>query len=105
VPPTPTYTATATLTPTLTPTFTLTPTATPILATVRTDLPEGVRIRAEPGGETTGFLANNTLVVLLPETAEKDGVVWVRLIAPDGRQGWIVQDLVVRVTATPLATP
>jgi hypothetical protein len=64
-----------------------------------------VRIRLEPGGETIGFLANDTLVILLPETVEKDGIVWVRLIAPDGTQGWIVQELVVRVTATPIATP
>jgi len=100
VPPTPTYTLTPTFTPTLTPTSTLTPTATPILAIVQTDT-EGARIRLEPGGETIGFLANNSLVILLPETAEKDGVAWVRVIAPDGAQGWIVQSLVLRVTATP----
>jgi len=102
VPPTLTPTPTVTLTPTLTPTRTPTPTATPILATVRTDLPEGARIRAIPGGDTIGFLANNTLVILLPETLEKDGVTWVRLIAPDGKTGWIVQSLVMRITATPL---
>ncbi|MBN1147141.1 MAG: DUF389 domain-containing protein [Anaerolineales bacterium] len=103
VPPTPTYTPTATLTPSLTPTFTLTPTATPVLATVRTDLPEGARLRLEPGGETIGFLANNTLLILLPETVEKDGVAWAHVIAPDGLHGWIVQSLIVRVTATPPA--
>jgi hypothetical protein len=101
VPPTPTYTPTATLTPSLTPTFTLTPTATPILATVRTDLPEGARIRFEPGGETIGFLANDTLLILAPETVEKDGITWAHVTTPDGVQGWIVQSLIVRVTATP----
>ena len=102
VPPTATYTPTFTLTPTLTPTLTFTPTPTPILATVRTDLAEGVRFRAEPDGETIGFLANNTLITLLPETEEKNGIVWVRIISPEGTQGWIVQTLVIRVTATPI---
>jgi hypothetical protein len=105
MPPTPTFTQTPTLTATLTPTLTPTPTATPILAIVRTDLTEGARIRSEPGGETIGFLANNMLLVLLPETAEVDGVLWVQAITPDGVQGWIVQSLVIRVTATPLPTP
>jgi hypothetical protein len=72
---------------------------------VRTDLPEGARIRAEPGGETIGFLANDTMVILLPETAELDNVAWVRLITPDGTKGWIVQSLVAQVTGTPSPTP
>jgi SH3-like domain-containing protein len=80
-------------------------TATPILAIVRTDTPDGARIRNEPGGNTVGFLANGTLVILLPETSEVDGVIWVRIIAPDGTEGWIVQSLVQTVTPTPSATP
>ncbi|MBN2548748.1 MAG: DUF389 domain-containing protein [Anaerolineales bacterium] len=105
VPPTATLTPTLTRTPTLTPTLTLTPTPTPILAIVRVGETEGVRIRAEPGGKTVGYLTNDTLIILLPETAEKDGKVWVKIIAPDGTQGWIVQALVVQVTATPSPTP
>lgn len=105
VPPTATLTPTLTLTSTPTPTLTLTPTPTPVLAIVRADLDEGVRMRAEPGGETTGFLANGTLVILLPDTAEANGIAWVRVQTLDGSQGWIVQSLVVQVTATPLATP
>jgi hypothetical protein len=105
VPPTLTSTPTASPTYTLTPTLTLTPTATPVLAIVRSDLPEGMRIRVEPGGETIGFLANNALVILLPETAEIDGVVWVHVITPDGLQGWVVESLILRVTATPSPTP
>jgi hypothetical protein len=103
----PTATLTPTLTPTVTPspTPTLTPTPTPILALVRADLPEGVRFRAEPGGETIGFLVNGTLVILLAETAERNGINWVRVQTLDGAQGWIVQSLVRQVTATPLATP
>jgi hypothetical protein len=101
VPPTPTLTPTITPSPTLspTPTFTLTPT--PVLAIVRTDLTEGARIRKEPGGETIDFLANNALVIVLPETREKDGVSWVRIQTLEGVQGWIVQSLLLNVTATP----
>jgi uncharacterized membrane protein len=105
VPPTATPTLTVTPSPTLTPTLTPTMTATPILAIVRTDTPDGARIRNEPGGNTVGFLANGTLVILLPETSEVDGVIWVRIIAPDGTEGWIVQSLVQTVTPTPSATP
>jgi hypothetical protein len=109
---TPTYTLTpvpptATLTPTLTPTLTrtptptLTPTPTPVFAVIRTGDTEGARIRSEPGGETIGFLANEALIVLLDETRELDGVVWVRVRTAEGIQGWIVQSLIQVVTATP----
>jgi len=103
VPPTPTLTPTLTPSPTLspTPTFTLTPT--PALAVVRTDLAEGARIRKEPGGETIAFLSNNALVIVLPETTQKDGVSWVRIQTLEGVQGWIVQKLLLDVTATPQA--
>jgi uncharacterized membrane protein len=105
IPPTATLTPTLTLTPTPTPTLTLTPTPTPILAIVRADLDEGVRLRAEPGGETIGFLANGALVILLSETVEEGGIAWERVQTLDGAQGWIVQSLVAQVTPTPLATP
>jgi len=109
---TPTFTSTpvpptATLTPSLTPSLTLTPTTTftltptPILAEVRADVAEGARIRAEPNGETVGFLANGALLILLPENKEVDGVFWVRVQTPEGLQGWVVQSLLRRTTATP----
>jgi len=101
IPPTPTFTSTSTLTPTYTPTLTFTPSPTPIYATVRTDLPEGIRFRAEPDGETKGFLANDTLIIILPETQESDGIIWVRIITSDGIEGWIVRSLITIVTATP----
>jgi len=101
IPPTSTFTPTSTPSATLTPTNTPTRTATPMLAVVRTDLPEGARIRIEPGGETIGFLSNNALVILLPEMEKFDGTDWVRIISPSGENGWIVQTLVNIVTATP----
>jgi hypothetical protein len=103
VPPTATLTPPVTPSPTLTPTDTPTPTATPIFAYVETGSAEGARIRSEPGGETVGFLANGTLVILLPETSEIEGELWVRILAPEGVEGWIVQSLVT--VATPSPTP
>jgi len=105
IPPTPTYTLTVTPSPTLTVTPSPTPTATPILAVVRTNTSNGARIRSEPGGDTIGFLANETVIILVPETSELEGVIWVRIIVPDGAQGWIVQSLVAIITATPSTTP
>ncbi|MFC2053263.1 DUF389 domain-containing protein [Chloroflexota bacterium] len=101
IPPTLTFTPTATHTPTLTPTYTPTPTPTPILAVVSISSPDGARIRAEPGGKTTGFLANDTIVIVVPETIiEEDGVEWVQIITPGGDQGWIVRSLIIRITPT-----
>lgn len=105
VPPSLTPTLTATRTPTLTPTRTPTPTPTPILGLVRSDISQGARIRSEPAGETVGFLAQNTWVTLLPELVEEDGITWVQVIAPDGTTGWLVMDLVLRITPTPSPTP
>jgi hypothetical protein len=101
VPPTATFTLTPTLTPTHTPTLTLTPSPTPVLAVVRTDSAQGVRFRATPGGETIGYLYNGDLVILLDETAEEGGLRWQRIRTQDGITGWIVQSLVIQVTATP----
>jgi hypothetical protein len=85
----------------VTPTYTPTLTPTPILAVVFISSPDGARIRAEPGGKTTGFLANDTIVIVVPETIkEKDGVEWVQIIIPGGDQGWIVRSLIVRITPT-----
>lgn len=106
IPPTATLTPTLTPTVTLTPTQTPTPTATPIIAIVDLDdASEGARIRDEPGGETIGYLTNGTLIILLPETREVEGVLWVQIIDPAGVNGWIVQSLVKTVTATPTPIP
>jgi hypothetical protein len=57
-------------------------------------------VRPNPAARVD-FLASNTLVILLPETMELDGVIWVHVITPDGLEGWIVQELLRNVTATP----
>jgi hypothetical protein len=38
---------------------------------------------------------------VLPESVEKDGIVWVRVIAPDGVEGWMVQSLLRTATPAP----
>ncbi len=102
VPPTATLTPTRTPTITPSPTSSQTPTPTPALAMIRGDLPEGVRIRSEPAGDTVGFLANGTLVIVLPEATTKNGRIWVHVQTIEGIQGWIVQELLYRVTQTPI---
>ena len=105
VPPTATSTATFTPTATLTPTQTPTLTPTPVYAIVRTNSAEGVRFRSEPGGTTLGFLSNETVVILLPDTVELDGVLWAHIIVSGSQEAWIVQSLISLPTATPSPTP
>lgn len=105
IPPTNTPTATLTLTPTLTPTATLTPTPTPLVGWVRTNLPEGARFRRQPGGEALGFLAPNTQVIILGEAIQVEGQFWLHILTPDGREGWILAELIVQATATATPTP
>ncbi|OGO34428.1 MAG: hypothetical protein A2Z16_08385 [Chloroflexi bacterium RBG_16_54_18] len=105
VPPTATLTMTVTSSLTITPSITPSITPTPVLGLVRSDISQGARIRSEPGGQTVGFLAQNTWVVLLPETVEQDGIIWIQVVAPDGTRGWLVSDLVLRVTPTLLPSP
>ena len=105
IPPTATSTATLTPTPTLTPTQTPTLTPTPVYAIVRTNSAEGVRFRSEPGGTTLGFLSNETVVILLPDTMELDGVLWAHIIVSGSQEAWIVQSLLSLPTVTPSPTP
>jgi hypothetical protein len=72
---------------------------------VRLDLPEGVRIRTEPGGETAGLLPTGALLILLPETEVVNNQAWVRIQTQDGTQGWILEELTQRVTPTPGPPP
>jgi len=38
---------------------------------------------------------------VLPGIIEQNGVAWVRVIAPDGTNGWIFQELLVTATPAP----
>lgn len=101
VPPTITPTLTKTPTSTITPTITPSLTPTPILALIQAEDGLGALIRAEPGGQVIGSLVNNTLMQILPETVETETGIWVRVIAPDGTEGWMLQSLLQIATPAP----
>ncbi len=100
VPPTATFTPTETPTPTLTPTQTPTLTPTPLYALVSADN-KGALLRAEPAGTVLRSYFDGTLMEILPGVETLNGVVWVRVLAPDGLEGWMVQNLLATATPAP----
>jgi hypothetical protein len=104
VPPsaTPIPTATATITPL--PTSTQSPTPTPVYAFINapTGNPPGALLRKEPGGTVIRSYLNKTLVIVLPETVEKDRQVWAHvIIVEDNTEGWVLQSLLLVATPAP----
>ena len=99
----PTGTPTNTLIPTRTPTITTTPIPTPVWAYVSSDQGGGVIVHEEPGFNTpyVASLINGVLVIVLSDAAEADGVAWVRVRTPDGREGWVVRSLLSTATPAP----
>lgn len=101
----PTLTPTITLTPTRTPipTETFTPTPVPIYARIQPE--EGALIRSEPGFTAPILypgIMQGTLVKLLGNSQEVKGYVWVRiLVVENGREGWILQSLLLIATPEP----
>ncbi|MCK5313916.1 MAG: DUF389 domain-containing protein [Anaerolineales bacterium] len=101
VPPTATLTPTLTTTSTATPTETATPTPTPMYALVQTEDGSGALLRAEPNGTVLGSYVDGTLMLILPATIDLDGVIWVNVVAPDEKVGWMVQTLLATATPAP----
>jgi hypothetical protein len=101
VPPTLTPTQTSTPTPTLPPTITPSSTPTPILAVIQAPTGGGAFLRDAPAGQIITIIANGTTMRIVPGIVEKDGEVWAHVITPDGREGWMVQLLLVAPTNTP----
>lgn len=101
VPPTLTSTATTTFTATVPPTETPTPSPTPVFARIQTADGLGAVLRSEPGGVILRSYFDGTLMQVLPEPVELNGVIWVRVIAPDGAEGWMVQGLLATATPSP----
>jgi hypothetical protein len=104
VPPTATLTITPSLTPSITPSITPSPTATPVYAFVYAPSgdPPGAKLRREPGGTVIRSYLNYTLLQILPETEEVDGLIWVHVIVvEDGTEGWLLQSLVLVATPAP----
>jgi hypothetical protein len=105
LPPTATPTATATSTVTPTQTLTPTPTATPVLALVNAgEEAGGAHLREAAGYQSPsrGILGNGEVVIVLPDSPVEDaGVFWIHVRVEDGREGWILQTLLVTATPSP----
>jgi hypothetical protein len=92
-----------TLPPTETRTSTPEPEPTPIYAVIRAREGGGAYIRREPGGNVIATLDNGSIVQILPDTQDYNGVLWIHITATrnDIRvEGWIIQS--VLETATPV---
>jgi hypothetical protein len=91
-----------TLPPSETPTVTLTIEPTPIYARILADKGGGAYLRKSPNGKYLITLDNYSVVQVLPDTQEINGVTWAHVIAiKNGLQleGWILQ--IVLDVATP----
>jgi uncharacterized hydrophobic protein (TIGR00271 family) len=108
---TPTSTATSTATPTHTPTFTPTPThtptptptPTPVMAQVGGTGGQGVWMYRQPGlgGNKIGALRDGAVLTLTGESVEADGYVWIQVIDPRGRLGWIPERYLIYLGRPP----
>jgi hypothetical protein len=109
--PTATRTATATATNTPTSTATVTPTSTPTitptpeLARVANTLGRGLRLRQSPEGPIIGTLKEDDMITVLYGYEIVNGMVWIEVVDPDGRLGWVPQTFTSVVTLTPTASP
>ncbi|MDX1435686.1 MAG: SH3 domain-containing protein, partial [Anaerolineales bacterium] len=102
-----TPTSTSTSTSTTTPTQTLVPTATPTpsLAKVANTAGRGVRLRQFPEGPIIATLREGSPLVILYGSQIVNGLVWIEVVDPDGRIGWMPQTYTLVVTLTPTPTP
>lgn len=96
-------TPTNSLPPTRTPTVTITPKPTPVWAKVYSAVYNGVIVRKAPGLGSTQLtsLLNNAIVEVLPDSQIVDSIVWAHILLEDGRDGWIVRNLLVTATPVP----
>jgi len=111
--PTPTAARTATATATNTPTSTATATPistptitpTPELARVANTLGRGLRLRQSPEGPIIGTLREGDMITVMYGYEIVNGMVWIEVVDPDGRLGWVPQTYTSVVTLTPTASP
>jgi hypothetical protein len=96
-------TPTNTLVPSPTPTVTITPKPTPVWAKVYSEKYSGVIVRKTPGlnGLQLTSLLNNSIVQVLADTQTVDNYIWAHVVLEDGREGWIVRNLLVTATPVP----
>jgi hypothetical protein len=101
----PTVTLTATIAPTLTPSQTPTPKPTPVYGKIYSTAGDGALIRSEPGGGyVIGSLVNDYLVEILASVQTQDGIFWYHIRTTDGKDGWVLQSVVVFPTPVPTST-
>jgi uncharacterized hydrophobic protein (TIGR00271 family) len=94
---------TDTPTPTHTPTFTPTPTSTPMLAEVGGTGGLGVWMYRQAGlngGKITAW-RDGTVMIIVGERTETDGYVWIQVMDPHGRLGWIPERYLIYLGRPP----
>jgi hypothetical protein len=97
-----------TLPPADTPTITLTIESTPVYARVNASQGNGANLRKDPNGKFIIELDNGTIVAILPDTQDVNGVVWAHVIANRSNQrydGWILQSALDMAPSVPVLNP
>lgn len=104
--PTPTASRTPTVAPTDTPPPTDTPTATatPSTLVVANTDGLGLKLRASPYGAVIGRLTEGTQLLMLYGYQIERGLVWVEVVDPEGRRGWVPLYYTAVITLTPTPT-
>lgn len=122
----PTFTPTPTLGPTPTSTITHTPTSTSTQIPTSTSSPEptstptqtptpsllvvsntdgrGLQLRTEPFGADLARMREGTQLIMLYGYQIEGGLVWIEVMDPDGRIGWVPQFYTYLITLTPSPT-
>jgi uncharacterized hydrophobic protein (TIGR00271 family) len=98
---TPTHTPSHTPLPTPSHTATATPTITPAVAEVGGTGGLGVWMYRQPGlggGKVTAW-RDGTVMILAGGLAEADGYIWLEIVDPKGRTGWIPELYLIRLSA------
>lgn len=101
--PSPSFTPTNTLVPSRTPTETITPAPTPVWAYIHSAEGGGAVIRETPSFKSKWVksILNGTLVEVISDGVDAEGVQWVQIHTSTGDQGWIVRALLTTATPAP----
>jgi hypothetical protein len=96
-------TPTRSLVPTRTATITITPAPTPVWARINASQGGGALVREEPKytGTVVQSVLNDTLVEVLPDVTNSEGVAWVHIRLINGKEGWVVRSLLRTATPAP----
>ncbi len=106
---TPTHTPTSTATPTSTPTPTSTstptptPSPTPAMAVVGATGGEGVWMYRDATFRSEKITAwrDGTVMILTGESVRTGNYIWIEVVDPKGRLGWIIDDYLIRLARPP----